>query len=127
MFSTYFIVRRRDSNSLGLFPYELFTNLTPRRWRFPHRKSPVKLEGYRGVKPLLLGSNPNVTVVTPISQNKILFSRTIFSNYKFTICHKCCGERRIRTFEPYNMTNTLAGCHFRPLSHFSIKLPIFTD
>ena len=28
-------------------------------------------------------------------------------------------------FESHNMTNTLAG--FRPLSHFSIKLPIFTD
>ena len=35
------IVRLRDSNSLGLFPYVLFANLSLYRLRFPHRKSPV--------------------------------------------------------------------------------------
>ena len=35
------IVRLRDLNSLGLFPYALLTYLPLCRLRFPHRKSPV--------------------------------------------------------------------------------------
>lgn len=61
------IVRLRDSNSLGLFPYALFTYLPLCRLRFPHRKSPV-IVGPLGFEP---GLTESKSVVLPLHHSPI--------------------------------------------------------
>ena len=61
------IVRLRDSNSLDLFPYVLFANLSLYRMRFPHRKSPV-IVGPLGFEP---GLTESKSVVLPLHHSPI--------------------------------------------------------